>query len=80
MLFKDLAGNELSKGDTVSLAIGSELGAGQIVDLQTGLGLDGSGKSEPSILITIAVVRQAFPNGLVPGVLKIATPKPTVTT
>ena len=71
MQFKDIAGNKLEIGDTVSLAVGSELGAGTVVAVNTGIGLEAS---QPYITIQINVVKQAFPNGIVPQILAVRKP------
>lgn len=76
MNFRDAIGNEINEGDTLSLAIGNELGAGTVVKLVTGLGLT---DTEPAIFIQVLVPRPAFKNGVVPGVLKVASPQTTPT-
>ena len=79
-MIRDIVGNELNEGDLVSLAVGSEIGAGHIKKIDSGLGLQGGQPSQPYILIELLVQRPIVQGlNVAAGVLKVAKPAPQVT-
>lgn len=74
MQVRDLFNHPLSEGDQVALCIGSELGVGQIVKIDSGLGnLESNVPTRGSMIIQIHVGREILsPQGIAMGVVKIA--------
>ena len=82
-MIRDALGNEINEGDLVSLAVGTEIGAGHIKKIDSGLGLAGGQPSQPYVLIELLVQRPVIAQiGVVAGVLKVAQPetKPSLVT
>ena len=75
-MVRDALGNSLEEGDYVSLAVGTEIGVGQIKRIDSGLGLAGGQPTQPSIFIEILVQRPIIAQlGVAAGVIKAAQPK-----
>jgi hypothetical protein len=79
MVVRDAIGNTIEVGSIVAVNVGSELGLGTVKKIESGLGLEGSAQSQPSIFIEIFMQRPVFPNGVVVGVLSVVNPKPQST-
>ena len=79
MILRDAAGNELKDGDPVSFAIdfGKNF-SGQIARTSVGLGASNTAQSLPSVTVLFQLDLAAAPNGVVPGIFKIAQSSPAV--
>jgi hypothetical protein len=79
MLVRDALGNNLEEGDFVSLAVGNEIGVGQIKKIDAGLGIQSGQPTQPSIFIDILVQRPIISQiGVAAGVIKAAQPAKSV--
>jgi len=75
MVFRDTSGQILSKNSRIAFSMGlGNTAFGSIIDESSGLGLDGTPARQPVIVIQIAVVLPADPNGFVAGVVKLPDP------
>lgn len=74
MVLRDMAGNTLEENDTVSIGLGfGQTVAGKIAKMSSGLGLTAS-QQPAMIYIAIMLDVAAQPNGVIPGVFKVAQP------
>jgi hypothetical protein len=76
MIFRDQSGATIDRGDKVAFSLGlGNTAFGNIVELHSGLGLDGTPASRPVVVIQVALVLPADGNGVVAGISKM--PEPT---
>lgn len=74
MRFVDAIGNELAENDPVTVALGGELALGKVIKFHTGLGMENTPESQPSVIIMVMIQRPTAPNGMTPGIVKAHVP------
>lgn len=76
MQFRDITGSVLSENDQVLFGLGlGQITVATVKRTESGLNPQ---NPQPMVTVSVDITVPAAPNGLVPGVIKIAQPTPTI--